>query len=52
MPCIEIEVIGNICCLIEEQKLRLQIGRGCLGCFFVLGFVAFVGCVWIRHATS
>jgi hypothetical protein len=27
MPSLKIEVIGNICCLIEEQQLLLQIGK-------------------------
>jgi hypothetical protein len=39
-------------CLIEEKQLNLHVGKLVLGWFFVLGFVVFAGCVWIRHRTS
>jgi len=39
-------------CLIEEKQLNLHNGVLVLDCFFVLGLVAFAGCVWKSHRTS
>jgi hypothetical protein len=42
MPSLKIEVIGNICCLIEEQQVRLQIGKACFAMKSLFG-LAIVG---------
>jgi hypothetical protein len=35
LPTIDFTVLsGNICCLIEEIELHLQIGRACFGLLF------------------
>jgi hypothetical protein len=45
------QLLGNFCCLKEEQGFAGIFGI-VLSCFLSFGFVAFAGCVRIRHYPS